>query len=222
MKKIILCLALQFIIADKLPNDVRWVRESNEYKSLCYQIYSNATTNLNRQVGANPYSLNNKDLSGYAIVMDLDETVLDNSQYQVELLDKKESFNMTSWAKWVNREEAKIVPGAKEYIDVVRSYGIQLIFISNRMDERLNATINNMKILDIYSDSDIFLLRKNKKDKKTVRRNEIYNSTGRMANYSTHTVIQYLGDAMGDFPSYDSKQFSVDQYIFPNPMYGKW
>ena len=222
MKKIILCLALQFIIADKLPNDVRWVRESNEYKSLCYQIYSNATTNLNRQVGANPYSLNNKDLSTYAIVMDLDETVLDNSQYQVELLDKKESFNMTSWAKWVNREEAKIVPGAKEYIDVVRSYGIQLIFISNRMDERLNATINNMKILDIYSDSDIFLLRKNKKDKKTVRRNEIYNSTGRMANYNTYTVIQYLGDAMGDFPSYDSKQFSVDQYIFPNPMYGKW
>lgn len=222
MKKIILCLALQFIIADKLPNDVRWVKESNEYKSLCYQVYSNAITNLNRQVGANPYSLNNKDLSTYAIVMDLDETVLDNSQYQVELLDKNESFNMTSWAKWVNREEAKLVPGAKEYIDVVRSYGIQLIFISNRMDERLNATINNMKILDIYSDSDIFLLRKNKKDKKTVRRNEIYNSTGRMANYNTHTVIQYLGDAMGDFPSYDSKQFSVDQYIFPNPMYGKW
>tara|TARA_Y100001970_G_C14092127_1_gene780617 strand:+ start:322 stop:990 length:669 start_codon:yes stop_codon:yes gene_type:complete len=222
MKKIILCIALQFIIADKLPNDVRWVRESNEYKSLCYQIYSNATTNLNRQVGANPYSLNNKDLSTYAIVMDLDETVLDNSQYQVELLDKNESFNMTSWAKWVNREEAKLVPGAKEYIDVVRSYGIQLIFISNRMDERLNATINNMKILDIYSESDIFLLRKNKKDKKTVRRNEIYNSTGRMANYNTYIVIQYLGDAMGDFPSYDSKQFSIDQYIFPNPMYGKW
>ncbi len=222
MKKIILCLVLQFIIADKLPNDVRWVRESNEYKSLCYQIYSNATTNLNRQVGVNPYSLNNKDLSTYAIVMDLDETVLDNSQYQVELLDKNESFNMTSWAKWVNREEAKLVPGAKEYIDVVRSYGIQLIFISNRMDERLNATINNMKILDIYSESDIFLLRKNKKDKKTVRRNEIYNSTGRMANYNTYTVIQYLGDAMGDFPSYNSKQFSVDQYIFPNPMYGKW
>ena len=222
MKKIILCLVLQFIIADKLPNDVRWVRESNEYKSLCYQIYSNATTNLNRQVGVNPYSLNNKDLSTYAIVMDLDETVLDNSQYQVELLDKNESFNMTSWAKWVNREEAKLVPGAKEYIDVVRSYGIQLIFISNRMDERLNATINNMKILDIYSESDIFLLRKNKKDKKTVRRNEIYNSTGRMVNYNTYTVIQYLGDAMGDFPSYNSKQFSVDQYIFPNPMYGKW
>ena len=222
MRKIILCLALQFIIADKLPNDVRWVRESNEYKSLCYQIYSNATTNLNRQVGANLYSLNNKDLSTYAIVMDLDETVLDNSQYQVELLDKNESFNMSSWAKWVNREEAKLVPGAKEYIDVVRSYGIQLIFISNRMDERLNATINNMKILDIYSESDIFLLRKNKKDKKTVRRNEIYNSTGRMVNYNTYTVIQYLGDAMGDFPSYNSKQFSVDQYIFPNPMYGKW
>ena len=222
MRKIILCLALQFIIADKLPNDVRWVRESNEYKSLCYQIYANATTNLNQVAAVNPYSLNNKDLSNYAIVMDLDETVLDNSQYQVELLDKNESFNMTSWAKWVNREEAKLVPGAKEYIDVVRSYGIQLIFISNRMDERLNATINNMKILDIYSDSDIFLLRKDKKDKKTVRRNEIYNSTGRMSNYNTYTVIQYLGDAMGDFPSYDSKQFSIDQYIFPNPMYGKW
>ena len=196
----------------KLPNDVRWVKNSQEYQTLCKQIYKQASEYI--------MSLNVK--KGQVVVMDLDETVLDNSQYQVELFDKNESFNMTSWAKWVNREEAKLVPGAKEYINVVRSYGIQLIFISNRMDERLNATINNMKILDIYSDSDIFLLRKNKKDKKTVRRNEIYNSTGRMANYSTHTVIQYLGDAMGDFPSYDSKQFSVDQYIFPNPMYGKW
>ena len=195
----------------QLPNDVRWVTESKEYNKLCMQIYRSAW-----RIIRNVYA------EDRVIIMDLDETVLDNSQYQVELLDKNESFNMTSWAKWVNREEAKLVPGAKEYIDVVRSYGIQLIFISNRMDERLNATINNMKILDIYSDSDIFLLRKNKKDKKTVRRNEIYNSTGRMANYSTYTVIQYLGDAMGDFPSYDSKQFSVDQYIFPNPMYGKW
>tara|TARA_B110000438_G_C15679788_1_gene591832 strand:+ start:31 stop:699 length:669 start_codon:yes stop_codon:yes gene_type:complete len=222
MKKIILCIFFQCIIANALPNDVRWVRESNEYKSLCFQIYTNALNNLNKQIGANPYSLNQRNLSTYAIVMDLDETVLDNSQYQVELMNKNESFNITSWAEWVNRAEAKLVPGAKEYIDRVRTLGIQLIFISNRMDERLNATINNMEILDISAENDIFLLRKNKKDKKTVRRNEIYNSSGRMKNYNSFTVIQYLGDAMGDFPSSNPTKFSLDQYIFPNPMYGKW
>ena len=65
--------------------------------------------------------------------MDLDETVLDNSRYQVENFEKGETFNMNSWAKWVNRAEADLVPGAKEYIDLVRQLGVQLIFISNRI-----------------------------------------------------------------------------------------
>ena len=61
-----------------------------------------------------------------------------------------------------------------------------------------------------------------KEDKKDVRRNEIYTSTGRMEGFEKFNVLQYIGDAMGDFPIKDSKKFGTTQFILPNPMYGKW
>jgi len=216
INRIIYLLLLSFLLGEnKLPNDVRWVVNSSEYESLCYQTYSYATQQLDKYKDKE----NNKSL---AIIMDLDETVLDNSQYQVELYEKNESYNPDSWAVWVLKEEAKLVPGAKEFIDIVRKKNIQLIFISNRMDARLEATINNMKKCKVSSDSDIYLLRLDKADKKTVRRNEVYTATGRMSKHNKFEVVLYLGDAMGDFPINDVNEFGKKQFIFPNPMYGKW
>ena len=194
---------------EKLPNDIRWVVQSNEYKALCDKVYD--------ELALKTKSLYSNDRQ--AIIMDLDETVLDNSQYQVENFYKGETFNMSSWAVWVNREEAGLVPGAKEYIALVRDLGIQLIFLSNRMDERLEATKNNMKKLGVHDEKDIYLLRLDKKDKKHIRRQEVYEGINRMAKHGSFDVILYVGDAMGDFP----KNISSDRtYILPNPMYGKW
>ena len=204
---------ISFLLSEKLPNDVRWVVNSKEYEALCHQVYNHAKKILN--------AYGDDDLP-HAVVMDLDETVLDNSLYQIELHEKKETFNMESWAAWVEREEAKLVPGAYDYISLLRENKIQIIFISNRMDERLKSTKNNMKKLNIFSDDDIYLLRKNKKDKKHIRRQEIYKSIGRMKNKGSFRVIQYFGDAMGDFPDKGNNKFGFDQFILPNPMYGKW
>ena len=195
----------------KLPNDIRWVTNASEYKILCEQIYKNAWQNLSETL--------KKATSQSAIIMDLDETVLDNSMYQVENFNKGQTFNMESWAAWVNREEAKLIPGVKEYIELVRDLGIQLIFISNRMDERLEATKQNIKKLNIYDGKDIYLLRLNKEDKKDIRRNEVFNGTNRMVGYGPFDVILYIGDAMGDFPEDNNNS---NKYILPNPMYGKW
>ena len=79
-----------------------------------------------------------------------------------------------------------------------------------------------MKKLGIYSKDDIYLLRKNKADKKNIRRDEVFTSTGRMKEFDKYTVIQYLGDAMGDFNSKKYHRFGINQFILPNPMYGKW
>ena len=213
MKKIIYILIFSFLFTDKLPNDVRWVVESTEYESLCHQTYKLATERIK--------NLQDTD-QNLAVIMDLDETVLDNSQYQVELYEKNETYNPASWAVWVLKEEAKLVPGAKEFIDIVREKGIQLIFISNRMDARLEATINNMKKCKVSSESDIYLLRLDKADKKTVRRNEVYTASGRMSKYKRFEIVLYIGDAMGDFPKKDFDKFGNNQIILPNPMYGKW
>jgi len=221
MKKIIGIVLFSILLNDKLPNDVRWVRNSVEYKSLCHQVYSQAIYKLEKKVKHNKFSLNTHK-NNYAVIMDLDETVLDNSDYQVDLFDKNQTFNMDSWAKWVEKEEAKLVPGVQKYINHLRKNNIQIIFISNRMHARLKSTKNNMKKLGIFSEHDIYLLRKDKSDKKQIRRNEVFSTTGRMNEFNEFTVIQYLGDAMGDFNSKKYDRFGVDQFILPNPMYGKW
>lgn len=216
MIRILFCVVFSsFLVSKDLPNDVRWVTSSKEYKFSCHQTFNTASIMLDKYLKKN----NNKNL---AIVMDLDETVLDNSQYQVELSNKNETFNMESWSAWVLREEAKLVPGVKKFIKKVRKNNIRLIFISNRMHARLQATKANMKKLGIFSKDDIFLLRKDRKDKKDVRRNEIYSSKGRMKKYKKFNVIQYFGDAMGDFPVLDHSEFGKSQFVLPNPMYGKW
>ena len=209
-----------FIFA-KLPNDVRWVRESKEYVALCNQVYANAIDKLQVTISPNNYSLNIIN-NNYAVVMDLDETVLDNSDYQVELYNKNEQYNPDSWDEWVVKEDAKLVPGAYDYISFLRNHNIQIIFISNRMHKRLQETKNNMLELGIYSDNDIYLLRLDRADKKTIRRAEIFNSTGRMKGFKQFEIIQYLGDAIGDFEVDNLDRFGLDQFVFPNPMYGKW
>ena len=139
MKKMIILFLLSLIYLENLPNDVKWVKNSKEYEALCHQIYNTALKQLDL------YLLSNKNQKNFAVVMDLDETVLDNSQYQIELHEKNETFNMESWAAWVKREEAGLVPGVYDYISLLRGNNIQIIFISNRMDERLKSTKNNMK-----------------------------------------------------------------------------
>ena len=199
----------------KLPNDIRWVTNSNEYKILCEQIYKNAWNNLSEEL--------KKASNQSAIIMDLDETVLDNSDYQVGLTEKNESYNPESWSVWVNLEEAKLVPGAKTFIDSVRTTKTKLIFLSNRMAKNELPTMNNMIALDIYEEDDIFLLRIDKPDKKYVRRSEVLNGTGRFKDIGPMKVLAYFGDARHDFPDPDDYySFGQNMYMFPNPMYGKW
>ena len=155
MNILLYILFASFLMNEQLSNDVRWVTQSNEYQALCNQIYSIASEKLID-------SIENDKNTNFAVILDLDETVLDNSQYQIELHEKNESFNMDSWSKWVLREEANLIPGAYDYIQLLRKNNIQIIFLSNRMNIRLSSTINNMKKLGVHSNSDVYLLRKDK------------------------------------------------------------
>ena len=202
------------INADRQPNDIRWVTQSKEYASLCKQTYQLAQSVVIPKL--------NQANGNLAIVMDLDETVLDNSKYQVERSELDLGFTQESWSKWVKRKEAGLIPGAKEFIGKIRPYPIRIIFISNRMDENLKPTQKNLLDLGVLSPKDLFLLRKNKSDTKEKRRAEVIEGSGRMSKVGPLKVIAYFGDAMGDFPKQTDKDFGETNFIFPNPMYGKW
>ena len=204
----------------KLPEDVKWVTQSEEYVELCKQIYTNAWEKIEQNIYNNDHQLNMKNI---VIVMDLDETVLDNSMYQINLNDKSESFSYKSWNKFVNEEISGLVPGSKSFIKKYKAIdNAKIVYISNRDSSTLNATINNMKKLGVFYEDDIYMLRENKNDTKIIRRLEVINGEGRMIDHGKCKVIGYFGDAIGDFPSNNNYKFSINKFIFPNPMYGTW
>ena len=199
---------------ERLPNDVRWVTKSQEYISLCQQIYETAIIELIKQSVGNAKPV---------IIMDLDETVLDNSKYQIELFQNQLNYNIDSWNTWVKKEVADLVPGAKEFIlQYKKNPNARIIYISNREHKTLDATKNNMKTLGIYFEDDVFLLRKNNNDTKVIRRSEVVEGNKRMNKYGPQKVVAYFGDAIGDFPENSKYIFGRNKFIFPNPMYGKW
>jgi len=199
---------------NQYPNDVRWVTKSKEYKILCEQIYFNAWNSIKKEV---------KNSKEAVIIMDLDETVLDNSKYQIELFKKSEKYNPKSWNRWVEKEEADLVPGVKKFILKFKEKdGSKIIFLSNRDNLTLISTKRNMKKLGILFENDIFLLKKNSEDSKIKRRKEVLLGNNRMEEYGPKKIIAYFGDALGDFPKDKKYKFGVNNFIFPNPMYGKW
>ena len=201
---------------EKLPNDIRWIRQSTEHRTLCEQLFRQATVAIIRKVKTE------KNSDNLAVVVDLDETVLDNSLYQVERWKAGLSFTQDSWSEWVNREEAGLVPGAKEFLTALRKEGVRVVFLSNRMNHNLEPTRENLRLLGVLDPDDLFLLRLDKNDLKEVRRKEVTDGTGRMKKIGPLNVIGYVGDQMGDFPSGQKKEFGKTNFLLPNPMYGKW
>ena len=201
---------------EKLPNDIRWIRQSTEHRTLCEQLFRQATVAILRKVKTE------KNSDNLAVVVDLDETVLDNSLYQVERWKAGLSFTQDSWSEWVNREETGLVPGAKEFLKALRKKGVRVVFLSNRMNHNLEPTRENLRLLGVLDPDDLFLLRLDKNDLKDVRRKEVTDGTGRMKKIGPLNVIGYVGDQMGDFPSGQKKEFGKTNFLLPNPMYGKW
>ena len=198
----------------KLPNDIRWVGHSLEYENLCRQIYQQAWQEIKKQ--------SSKAKGKLAIVVDLDETVLNNNSYQVDRWKKGLGFTQESWSEWVNQKRAVLIPGAKTFLDRTRTLGVTIIFLSNRMQYNLRPTIENMKSLKVWNEDDLFLLRENKLDNKKKRRAEVRNGMARMEQHGPFHVLAYLGDQIGDFPTDEKGAFGVTQFLFPNPTYGKW
>ena len=156
------------------------------------------------------------------MVIDLDETVLDNSQYQVERLKLGLGFTQESWSEWVNREEAGLLPGAKAFLKRARKLGLQVVYLSNRMHANVRSTKENLRALGVLDPEDLFLLRRNKQDTKEIRRTEVVSGKGRMKEIGSLKVVAYLGDQMGDFPAEVEEALATSVFVFPNPMYGKW
>ncbi|MDA3892923.1 MAG: 5'-nucleotidase, lipoprotein e(P4) family [Salinivirgaceae bacterium] len=201
-----------------------WFQKSAEMRACFYQAYNLAELRLQQHLE------NHKGEKPAAVVLDIDETILDNSPFEKKLIDDGILYTSELWKKWTDKKAAKALPGAIEFTQKASEMGVQVIYISNRKVDMLESTINNMKKLG-FPNADphfVYLREMNKSGNKTERREKV------MAKYE---VLLFIGDNLTDLNELFAQRDStlgfklVDDYrkgfgdkfiVLPNPMYGEW
>ena len=124
---------------------IYWQQNSAEYEALCYQAFNAAQAYLNQFLdGFNPNGDEISNDKKKAIIMDLDETVFNNSPYNGYLVKNNLIYTPETWRDWTIQTSAELVPGAAEFIKGAIDAGIEIFFISNRSQAELPYTIQNL------------------------------------------------------------------------------
>ena len=202
-----------------------WMRTSAEYRALAYQGY-NVAMNAVKMAVTDP-SHQRKPL---AIVLDADETVVDNTKLMGEsIVNGNGRFDAPWWRQAVHQGKSQAMPGAVEFLNEVHKQGVEIFYVSNRYAPvNLDVTIQNFKELGFPSvDKDHVLLFEKDSDKQP-RFDMIAKK---------YYVVVYMGDNTGDFPigtkgktlaernaiiDAHKEDFGTTFVVFPNPAYGSW
>jgi len=208
-------------LAPTLPPDIHWVRNSAEHDALFHQVYDLAAERLRELTpGREPGS--------WGVILDADETVLDNSDYQLRLAEAGASFSTETWQTWVREEAAGAKPGAKAFVDAVRRLGGRAAIVTNRDEVVCDPTRRNLAALEI--EVDIVLCQQPGESGKEARFRRV--QEGEAGDLPPLDVLLWIGDDVHDFPGLDQEMrdgvaedfgaFGESFFIVPNPMYGSW
>jgi 5'-nucleotidase (lipoprotein e(P4) family) len=209
------------VAAAALPNDVRWVRASAEWRAIALQTYRVATERLEAMARG-------RAAGSWAVILDADETVLDNSEYQRRLAASGTRYADSTWALWVRERAAVAVPGAPAFTQRVRALGGRVAIVTNRADSLCAETRDNLRGAGVHADA-VLCKPPGGSDKNprfaAVQRGEATPGAGAVA------VLMWVGDNIQDFPGLTQRArtddaalapFGVRWFLLPNPMYGSW
>lgn len=214
-----------------------WVQNAAEYDALTTLVYQTAVSNLalakeDSYWSAIPGQEDNYQSLPPAVILDVDETVLDNSAFQARMIKQGSEFDIEKWNFWVMEAKADAVPGALKFTKLAKEEGIMVFYVTNREASVEEGTRKNLRKLGFpLSGSRDVILSKNERENwtsdKINRRNHIADE---------YRVIMLFGDDLNDFvPAKDISEKKRDKlvadnhrkwgrkwYILPNPVYGSW
>ena len=133
-----------------------WMQTAAEYQMLARTIYRAAGEAVAAALADPAWTAATEqasDPSGLppAVILDLDETVLDNSRFQGEQVLRRQPYERPLWTAWVEKEEAGLVPGAAELLASLRRQGIAVFFVTNRTLAEEPFTLRNLQKLGIQA-----------------------------------------------------------------------
>lgn len=223
-------------------NAVAWVQTSVEYRAITTQTFRAAADHLDAALKEKHWDALVPDERGNAatglkpaVVMDVDETVLDNSPYQARLIRDGKEYDEVSWDQWVAEKKAKPLPGVVDFTRAAAEKGVTVLYISNRAVHLKEATLANLREAGLpVADDSVFLglgtvlegCEQNGSEK---------NCRRRLAGQKYRVLMQF-GDQIGDFVQVEAntregRQALFDEYddwfgerwwMLPNPTYGSW
>lgn len=195
---------------------------SAEYRALCYQAYNIASIKLKEAVKNRTSS--NKPI----VITDVDETMLDNSYLEAEIIKQGKSYNSKIWYEWIEMASATPVPGALEFTQLASNLGVEIFYVSNRGTKEIKKSVENLKKYNFPNADEAHCLFKESESSKEPRRELLS---------SKYDVVLLIGDNLNDFSNiFESKSIedrlsATDSYkqlwgekfiVIPNIMYGEW
>lgn len=209
---------------------ILYQQKAAEYRALAYQAFNLARLRLEQDLGhqhgrACPDTAHSLPR---AIIVDIDETMLDNSPANAKNVADRKPFNTADWYKWGEMEKAKPVPGAVDFINYAVSEGVKIFYISNRDEVQKQATINNLVkagFADVSADN-VYL--RTEGSGKEPRRKRVADK---------YRIVMLIGDNLDDFTEAFERRSVADRFaetdrarhefgkrfiVLPNAMYGTW
>ena len=162
------------------------------------------------------------------IVLDLDETCLDNSPYTGYQIESGQSYSSASWAEWTTLGVADSIPGCVSFLKWVDQQNVPIFYVSNRKVSALASTMRNMKNLGFPQVTEDHIMLRTDNSNKQPRRDIIEEN---------HTIVMFFGDNLNDFAEEWEKKdtedrnalvdenrsdFGMTYILIPNPGYGSW
>jgi len=162
------------------------------------------------------------------VIVDIDETVLDNSPYQINAIRRQRTFDQADWKVWTDMAVAKATPGALAFLLHAKESGCEVFYITNRDIRERASTIKNLLDLGFPFADEAHLLLMDGTSDKTERRAIVA---------ATHRIVLLVGDQLRDFDerfkerSVNNGKDLVDRFadtlrqyfiLLPNPMYGAY
>lgn len=228
--------------ADDNLNAVLWIQRSAEYRAVAETVYRAATARLDAALRDPEWDAlvpeeRTTPARGLppAIIVDVDETVLDNSPYQARLVRDGEEYNEVTWDGWVQEKKAAAVPGVVEFARAAQARGVTILYITNRAEHLGGPTLENLRAVGLpVKDESVFLGLgtfvadcEQEGSEKLCRRQ----FAGR-----SYRILMQFGDQLGDFAQILANTpearaelqaqhrdwFGERWWMLPNPTYGSW
>ena len=216
---------------------VLYAQSSAEYEASNIQTYVNAKSALDKALNDVTWTAaieqkDNFENKPPAIILDIDETVLNNVPFQARSIMDGQSYP-TGWLDWMLEESSDAVAGVSDFLEYSQSKGVKIFYVTNRIAVAEDATRNNLKKLGLPLDTDRdVLLMKNENgwtSDKVSRRKLVAKD---------YRILLLIGDQLGDFLPLDETTLELDArkeladtykhmwgskwFMITNPMYGRW